>query len=185
MKLLEVCEFQGGSQPPKSEWSNEKKDGFIRMLQIRDFTQESRAIPEFVKKTNKLKYCKEDDILIGRYGASIGKILTGKSGAYNVAIMKSIPDTTKVRKQYMKYYFSSDVFQNFLLNLGGRAAQAGFSKNDLAKLDFKLVDLVTQDKAISMFSSLETAIDIKIHQLSLFDELVKSRFMRREESYVC
>lgn len=180
MKLLEVCEFQGGSQPPKSEWSNEKKDGFIRMLQIRDFTQESRAIPEFVKKTNKLKYCKEDDILIGRYGASIGKILTGKSGAYNVAIMKSIPDTTKVRKQYMKYYFSSDVFQNFLLNLGGRAAQAGFSKNDLAKLDFKLVDLVTQDKAISMFSSLETAIDIKIHQLSLFDELVKSRFMRQE-----
>lgn len=182
MKLLEVCEFQGGSQPPKSEWSNEKKDGFIRMLQIRDFTQESRAIPEFVKKTNKLKYCKEDDILIGRYGASIGKILTGKSGAYNVAIMKSIPDTTKVRKQYMKYYFSSDVFQNFLLNLGGRAAQAGFGKNDLAKLDFKLVDFVTQDKAISMFSSLETAIDIKIHQLSLFDELVKSRFVGWEVS---
>ena len=35
-----------------------------------------------------------DDIMIGRYGASVGKILTGKAGAYNVALMKALPDPT-------------------------------------------------------------------------------------------
>lgn len=46
MKLTDICEFHGGSQPPKSEWSSEYKDGYIRMLQIRDFTQEGRVTPE-------------------------------------------------------------------------------------------------------------------------------------------
>ena len=41
-KLTDVCDFQGGSQPPKEEWSFEEQDGYIRMLQIRDFTQSER-----------------------------------------------------------------------------------------------------------------------------------------------
>lgn len=44
MKLTDICEFHGGSQPPKSEWSSEYKDGYIRMLQIRDFTQEALPV---------------------------------------------------------------------------------------------------------------------------------------------
>ena len=35
MKLTDICDFQGGSQPPKEEWSFEAKEGYIRMLQIR------------------------------------------------------------------------------------------------------------------------------------------------------
>ena len=177
MKLTEICDFQGGSQPPKSEWSFEKKDGYIRMLQIRDFTQEERVVPEYVKITNRLKFCECDDILIGRYGASVGKILTGKAGAYNVAIMKSIPDTNLVKKEYMKYYFQSPIFQDYILNLGGRAAQAGFSKDDLTALSFTLIDIPMQEKVISQFSSIEKAIKEKEQQLLSFGELVKSRFI--------
>ena len=98
MKLTDVCDFQGGSQPPKDEWSFEKQDGYIRMLQIRDFTQSEKVIPEYIK------ICEEDDILIARYGASLGKILTGLAGAYNVAIMRTIPDASKVKKRYLYYY---------------------------------------------------------------------------------
>ena len=29
MKLIEICDFQGGSQPPKEEWSFEEKEGYI------------------------------------------------------------------------------------------------------------------------------------------------------------
>jgi type I restriction enzyme S subunit len=39
VRLVDVCDFQGGTQPPKSEWSPKEKEGYIRMLQIRDFTQ--------------------------------------------------------------------------------------------------------------------------------------------------
>ena len=90
IKLCDVCDFQGGSQPPKDEWSFIPKDGYIRMLQIRDFTQGERVIPEYIKLTNTTKICEADDILIARYGASLGKKLTGLSGAYNVAIMRTI-----------------------------------------------------------------------------------------------
>ena len=40
VKLTDICDFQGGSQPPKEEWSFDEQEGYIRMLQIRDFTQE-------------------------------------------------------------------------------------------------------------------------------------------------
>ena len=177
MKLTDICEFQGGSQPPKNEWSSEYKDGYIRMLQIRDFTQEERVTPEYVKITNRLRFCDEDDILIGRYGASVGKILSGKAGAYNVAIMKTIPNTAIVRKQYMKYYFLSPYFQSFILNLGGRAAQAGFSKDDLTRLEIDTISLEKQDEIIKELSALEEIIRIKCKQLKEFDDLAKSRFV--------
>ena len=136
-KLGEVCDFQGGSQPPKSEWSKEPRDGYVRMLHIRDFTQNATDYIEYVKKSKSLKYCKDDDILIGRYGASVGKILTGLSGAYNVAIIKSIPMDI-VDKRYLKYYFLSPYFQhNLLATSQHRAAQAGFSKEDI--FDYKFL----------------------------------------------
>ena len=75
-KLIDVCDFQGGSQPPKSEWITHESEGYIRMLQIRDFTQSRKVNPEYVKLTKRTKCCLSDDILIGRYGASLGKILT-------------------------------------------------------------------------------------------------------------
>ena len=95
MRLCDVCDFQGGSQPPKNEWSFEQKDGYIRMLQIRDFTQTRNVEKEYIKLTSSTKTCVTEDILIARYGASIGKILTGLSGAYNVAIIlpDDAPDT--------------------------------------------------------------------------------------------
>ena len=70
-KLTDICEFQGGSQPPKNEWIKVPRNGYIRMLQIRDFTQNIDKI-EYVKISNNIKTCEENDILIARYGASIG-----------------------------------------------------------------------------------------------------------------
>ena len=79
VRLCDICDFQGGSQPPKDEWSFEQKDGYIRMLQIRDFTQTRNVEKEYIKLTSSTKTCEVDDILIARYGASVGKILTGLS----------------------------------------------------------------------------------------------------------
>ena len=102
--LTQVCDFQGGSQPPKEQWIDHAEDGYIRMLQIRDFTQPDKDNIEYVRLTKTVKTCNEDDILIGRYGASVGKILTGLSGAYNVAIIKTIPDASKLTKRFLYHY---------------------------------------------------------------------------------
>ena len=149
-KLGEVCDFEGGSQPPKSEWINSPKEGYVRMLQIRDFTKSREAEIEYVKLSKKLRLCKSDDVLIGRYGASVGKILTGLEGAYNVAIIKSIPDESQILKRYIRRYFESSVFQKLLQKICVvRAAQAGFAKDDIKDTLIPLPPLSEQSRIVS------------------------------------
>lgn len=178
-----MCDFQGGSQPPKDEWSFTPKDGYVRMLQIRDFTQGERVIPEYIKLTNTTKICEADDILIARYGASLGKILTGLSGAYNVAIMRTIPNTELLEKKYLYYYLKAPVFQNFLLRIGNRAAQAGFNKNDLQELLIPCVSRERQKEVVCILEKVETLICALKQQLQKLDELVKARFIEMFDNW--
>ena len=172
LRLTDVCDFQGGSQPPKEQWINKLEDGYIRMLQIRDFTQRKNE-EEYVKLSSNLKICDEDDVLIARYGASVGKILTGLSGAYNVAIIKSIPNTSKLLKRYLYYYFNSEYFQNGIKNVGSRAAQAGFNKNDLEDFEIFVSSLEEQQKIIDILDKSQELIEKRKEQIEALDELVK------------
>lgn len=176
MKLTDVCYFQGGSQPPKNQWSDEPREGYIRMLQIRDFTQDNSKV-EYVKTTNSTKKCEEKDILIARYGASIGKILTGLSGAYNVAMMKVIIDEKIVDRKFIYNFLKSDVFQNYIKNVGQRAAQAGFNKEELSKININLPTLKEQKNVAKELDKVQEIIDIREKQIEELDELIKSQFV--------
>ncbi len=176
-KLCDICDFQGGSQPPKNEWSLEPQTGYIRMLQIRDFTQGEKVVPEYIKISRTTKQCKKDDVLVARYGASLGKVLTGLAGAYNVAIMKMMPDPNRLRKKYLYYYLKSSYFQNRILNVGARAAQAGFNKEDLSELEIKCPQFSEQDKIVEILSEVEMIIEKRKQQIGQLDKLIKSRFV--------
>ena len=159
-KLGEACDFEGGSQPPKSEWINHPQNGYIRMLQIRDFTKSRNAEIEYVKITKKLRLCKDDDILIGRYGASVGKILTGLAGAYNVAIIKSIPNEELIKKDFIRRYFESPLFQSILFKVcTSRTAQAGFSKDDIKDELIPLPPLSEQQRIVDYLDAAFAKID--------------------------
>lgn len=175
VKLDTVCDFQCGTQPPKSEWSSEKKDGYVRMLQIRDFTQGKAGFVEYVKDSKTLKKCNDDDVLIGRYGASIGKILTGLSGAYNVAIVKTVP-SKKIDNKFLYYYLVGDYFQNFIQNAGSRAAQAGFNKDELSELDLLLPPLATQKKIVTILGQADELRKKNQQLLAQYDVLLQSVF---------
>ena len=177
VSLTDICDFQGGTQPPKDEWIDQPAQGYVRMLQIRDFTQSDKNYIEYVKDTGKLKTCIEDDILIGRYGASIGKILTGLAGAYNVAIVKTIPDEKAVSKKYLYWYLNSQYFQRFISNVGSRAAQAGFNKNDLGAAQIPLVDKERQEEICEVLEKASKLISLRKQQLAKLDELIKARFV--------
>jgi type I restriction enzyme S subunit len=93
-RLSDLMDIKGGSQPAKSEWSKESKAGHVRMVQIRDY--ESDKYIEYVKDTPKLRKCEEHDVMIARYGASVGRICDGLNGAYNVALVKVLPKRAEV-----------------------------------------------------------------------------------------
>ena len=159
-KIGDICDFEGGSQPPKSEWINHPQDGYVRMLQIRDFTKSRNAEIEYVKISKKLRFCKDDDILIGRYGASVGKILTGLAGAYNVAIIKSVPNEELIRKDFIRRYFESSLFQKILFKVcTSRAAQAGFSKDDIKDELIPIPPLSEQQSIVDYLDSAFAKID--------------------------
>lgn len=156
-KFTEVLDISGGTQPPKSEFIPAPQDGYIRLLQIRDFGE--KPVPTFIPDNGKRKTCRKDDVLIGRYGASIGRICTGMEGAYNVALAKVIkPDF--IEGGFLKYYLMSENFQQ-PLRLLSRSAQNGFNKKDLSNFDFVYPPLEEQkriaDKLDSVLAKVEAA----------------------------
>ncbi len=133
--LDEVMDFQGGAQPPKSEWSENPLDGYVRMIQIRDY--ESDKYVCYVKDSNKLRKCNPKDIMIARYGASVARICWGLEGAYNVALVKVVPSIPGSR-EFLRTYLQTDYFQKLLIGMSGRAAQAGFNRSNLTSVRLPL-----------------------------------------------
>ena len=160
VKLGEICDFQGGSQPPKSNFIFEPKKDYIRFIQIRDFKSDKNFTYIPISKKNNI--CKNTDILIGRYGASVGKILTGLSGAYNVALMKTIPNEKIIDKKFLHYYLISDLFQEPLKKISERSAQNGFSKDNIYNFSFALPTLLEQQRIIIKMDKIISEIDSTI-----------------------
>ena len=155
-KLGDVCDFQGGSQPPKSNFIFEPRKGYVRFLQIRDFGSDKNIT--YIPESKKNRHCNEDDILLGRYGASVGKVLVNKAGAYNVAVMKTIPNEKVLHKRYLFFYLTSDDFQSRLLKTASRSAQDGFSKDDIFDFPILIPTLPEQQRVVDILDEAFSAI---------------------------
>ncbi|HGJ5859876.1 MAG TPA: restriction endonuclease subunit S [Arsenophonus nasoniae] len=173
--FIEVCDIQGGTQPPKEEFIYDKKDGYIRLLQIQDFKREDKAV--YIKDRRTLKKCNNDDILIGRYGASIGKIFSGLSGAYNVALVKAVPDLKKINKRFLWHFLNSAIFQEFIKNVSTRAAQAGFNKDDLAKLKIYLPPINEQKRIAAILDKADGIRQKREQAIKLADDFLYTKFL--------
>lgn len=188
-KLGEVTELQGGSQPPKSTFKYEEAEGYLRLLQIRDFKSDDRAV--FIPKSKKNRLCYENDILIGRYGASVGKICTGKKGAYNVALMKATPDKELLNTRLYLYYLKSKLFQDELASVSSRSAQNGFSKDDIKDFIVPIPPLPVQKQIVETldkaFEKIDKAIANAEQNLKnikeLFESYLQSVFENKEDEW--
>ena len=126
-KLSAVCKFQGGSQPPKSVFSAEKKEDYIRLIQIRDYKSDKYIV--YIPKEKAKRFCKPDDVMIGRYGPPLFQILRGLEGAYNVALMKAIPNEEFVSKDFLFYFLKNRNILKYIINSSSRTAgQTGLNK---------------------------------------------------------
>jgi type I restriction enzyme S subunit len=142
LPFLDACDLQGGSQPPASVFIDELQDGYVRLLQIRDFSSDAHTT--YIPDSTKLKKVTEDDVLIGRYGSasgdkakdSLGRVCRGLSGAYNVALMKLNP--LLVGREYAFQLVSDPRFYNYLQGVSSKAVQSGFSKSELAQYKIAL-----------------------------------------------
>ncbi len=182
-RLLDVCDFQGGTQPPKDEWINDPCEGYVRMLQIRDYSQGDAKFIQYVKDTKKLHKCTKDDIMLSRYGY-IGQAFIGLEGAYNVALVKVIKKA-EIHTPYLLCYFQSYYFQHFLLsNVGARATIPGFNKDELENALIRIPEMCEQIEIASKITKVDELIGFHKQQLNVLDTLIKSRFIEMFEDPV-
>ena len=145
-----LFDISGGSQPPKSKFIEREKDGYIRLFQIRDYG--SNPQPIYIPLSTASKISQKGDILLARYGASLGKVFYAEYGAYNVALAKVIPlyESRLIFQKYIFLYYCSSIYQNEIVNRS-RCAQAGFNKEDLNSLLFPLPPLSEQYRIVEKY----------------------------------
>lgn len=148
----DLFEIIGGSQPPKSKFSNTCEDGYVQLYQTRDYGPNPQPI--FVNKADVSKFSKKGDIILARYGGSLGKVFWAEDGAYNVALAKVIIKYPElINKKYLYYYYFSDLYQS-KVKKGNRSAQSGFSKEDLNDLPFPLPPIEEQQRIVDKIEQL-------------------------------
>jgi type I restriction enzyme, S subunit len=125
-----VCQFQGGSQPPKSKFSPERKTGYVRLIQIRDYKSDKFAV--YIPRSLTKKFCTANDVMIGRYGPPLFQILRGLEGAYNVALMKAAPNEQVLSKDFLFYFLKNNDILSYIVRSSSRAAgQSGLNKETI------------------------------------------------------
>ncbi|WP_167616656.1 restriction endonuclease subunit S [Maribellus sediminis] len=169
VSFTSLLDIQGGTQPPKSVFIDQEKEGYIRLLQIRDFGE--KPVPTYIPFKKTLKTCEENDILIARYGASIGRIVTGMKGAYNVALAKVIVPE-EVERGFVYWLLKSSIFQGPITGFQ-RTAQNGFNKNDLSSLEIPLPSLPEQQRIVAKLDSLFARIEKLKSSMERIPQLLK------------
>ncbi len=181
ISLSELMNYSGGSQPPASEFINSYKDGYVRFIQIRDYASESHIT--YIPISSKNKTCDIRDIMIARYGASLGRICYGLKGAYNVALAKVLPVKPYYR-EFLRSYLSSDYFYQSINMKGNRAVQAGFNQSDINsfRLSFPKNESVIQtyDKVCSQFLNKRLQVLDEIKTLSALRDTLLPKLMAGE-----
>ena len=158
VKHNDVISVIGGAQPPKSNFKSTPQEGYVRLYQIRDYG--TSPVPVYIPIEMAQKTTKKGDVLLARYGASLGKVFFAEEGAYNVAMAKAeLKYDNIIERDFIYYYYLSDIYQTKLKSIS-RTAQAGFNATDLSELYLPIPPLSEQrlitEKIKKVFFMLET-----------------------------
>ena len=159
VKHNSILDISGGSQPAKSHFITEPREGYTQLYQTRDYGE--HPIPVYIPNKYATKTTCEGDILLARYGGSLGKVFRAHDGAYNVALTKVIKIYPElIDDEFLYKYYLSQFYQNFCIKASnGRSAQAGFNRDDMNSLPFPLPPLAEQKRIVDQIESLFSKLD--------------------------
>ena len=152
-----ILDISGGAQPSKNYFETNPKPNYIRLYQIRDYGES--PVPVYIPINLASKQTKKGDILLARYGGSLGKVFHAEQGAYNVAMAKVIfKFENLIYKEFAYYYYLSDLYQGKLKEIS-RTAQAGFNSTDFNDMYFPLPPLAEQQRIVQKIEELFSVLD--------------------------
>ncbi|TNI50839.1 restriction endonuclease subunit S [Aeromonas veronii] len=152
--LGSVCTFIGGSQPPKAVFEKEPTTENIRLIQIRDYKSDKNTV--YIPRAMAKRFCDAKDVMIGRYGPPLFQILRGLEGAYNVALIKAVPDESMLSRDYLFYFLKhSDILQYVIFHSERAAGQIGVTKETLEPYPIAIPTQLEQERIVKIVSKLE------------------------------
>lgn len=152
-----ILDISGGSQPAKSYFETILKPNYIRLYQIRDYGES--PVPVYIPINFASKQTEKGDILLARYGGSLGKVFHAEQGAYNVAMAKVIfKFENLIYKEFAYYYYLSDLYQGKLKEIS-RTAQTGFNSADFNDMYFPLPPINEQQRIVQKIEGLFSFLD--------------------------
>jgi type I restriction enzyme S subunit len=170
--LHEVIELVGGSQPPKSVFKYEPEDGYVRLIQIRDYKSDDHKV--YIPRDLARRFVGPDEVMIGRYGPPIFQILRGLEGAYNVALMKAVPVCDVFSKDYLFKYLSNKDLYNYVDSASDRTAgQSGVNKEHLEKYPVAVPPLAEQQQIAQKLDELLAQVDTLKTRLDAIPKILK------------
>lgn len=134
--IMEFIRWEGTSQPPKSCFAYEPKEGYIRFIQNRDYEDEEHRT--YIPKDKALGTCNKYDILIDKYGDA-GKTRFGLEGAYNVALAKiNVKDV--FYREYIRNVLSSKPVYEYLHNSSMASTRSSLNENNISYINLVVPD---------------------------------------------
>ena len=129
--LLELMSWNSGSQPPKSEHISEPREGYVRFIQNRDYSDDSHIT--YIPESRRNRLCTEMDIMVDKYG-SAGQTRFGIAGAYNVALSRIDVNGGSMR-EFIRSYLSSGDVKRYLSGSSVASTRASLSADNLSFLN--------------------------------------------------
>ena len=134
--LLKLVSWESNSQPPKSEFVYEPKEGYVRFIQNRDYDSDTHIT--YIPRTKNLSIVDRFDILMDKYGDA-GVVRYGIEGAFNVALGKICVHNPNYR-EYIRSFLGSDGIYKFLHNSCMASTRASLSEANLEILNVVVPD---------------------------------------------
>lgn len=164
--------FSGGAQPPRSTFVDTPKDGYIRLIQIRDY--KSDKFLTYIPIDKARKTCAEDDVMIGRYGPPIFQILRGIEGAYNVALIKAVP-SKELDREFMFFFLCRDPLFEYIESFSRRTSgQTGIEMDRLKEYPLMLPSSDEQQKIVQVLTAADKEIEHLESKLGHFQQEKKA-----------
>ena len=173
-KIGDVCEFSQGVQVEVSNQSIVESSNKIRFLRIVDFTQANEQ-PRYIDIPNEKYIISKEDISMVRYGASVGYVCCGLSGAIANNLFKITPQKNILGNTFCTYFLKSDYFQGKICNNKKGCAMPAINFKTIKPIPIPLPPLPLQQTFAARITAIESQKDKLKQQITDLQTLFDSR----------
>ncbi len=165
---LDLFDWIGTSQPPKSTFSYTPKKGYVRFIQNRDYDGDNHLT--YIPITANTRLCDEKDIMMDKYGDA-GRTRFGISGAYNVALSKILAHSEGMR-EYIRSYLSSETIYEYLHSACIASTRASLNESNFSFLHVPVPPKTVLNKYNAI---VEKSVDETLHLIKENQQLASLR----------